>query len=233
MNNRYLDMLAYFGIGSAHPGGASLTKKILSGENILPDDHVLEIGCGTGETTTFLTQTYGCLVTAVDNHPINIEKAGKRLENQMELINIVETDVQSLPFSSNMFDFVLAESVISFTTIDNTLSELFRVLKPNGSLIVNEMTAEKLISESIQKKVSKLYGIEKILSEDEWKERIRGAGFTHIDVIDTPIQLTQTEVTDVDLSNSIPMELYDLWDQHVSLVEQLNTPLGYRVFRCQ
>ena len=36
MSNDYLDLLAYFGIGGAHPGGFALTKSILEDENIQP-----------------------------------------------------------------------------------------------------------------------------------------------------------------------------------------------------
>ena len=34
LSNDYLDLLAYFGIGGAHPGGFALTKSILDAENI-------------------------------------------------------------------------------------------------------------------------------------------------------------------------------------------------------
>ncbi|UOR13504.1 class I SAM-dependent methyltransferase [Halobacillus amylolyticus] len=232
MNNPYLDLLAYFGIGGAHPGGIQLTKDLLSNEKILPNHYVLDIGCGTGQTAEFLTQTYVCRVTAVDNHPIIIEKAKKRLENRTELADVVKGNAQNLPFSENSFDLVLSESVVTFTDIDKTLSELFRVLKRNGHLIMIEMTAESPLSKSLHKEVCNLYGITDVLSEKEWTEKLRKAGFTHVEVISTPSELTQTEITDIALSENIGEELYDLWDEHTSLLEQSNIPLGYRVFRC-
>ncbi|MCR1834683.1 hypothetical protein NSA56_09745 [Oceanobacillus caeni] len=48
MNNRYLDCLALFGVGGAHPGGLPLTKRILSKEEIDEKQSILDAGCGTG-----------------------------------------------------------------------------------------------------------------------------------------------------------------------------------------
>ena len=49
MSNDYLDLLAYFGIGGAHPGGFNLTQSILEAENIQPTEAVLDVGCGRGK----------------------------------------------------------------------------------------------------------------------------------------------------------------------------------------
>ena len=54
MSNSYLDLLAYFGIGGAHPGGFNLTQSLLEDENIQPVDSVLDIGCGTRTDGSFL-----------------------------------------------------------------------------------------------------------------------------------------------------------------------------------
>lgn len=232
MNNPYLDLLAYFGIGGAHPGGIQLTKDLLRNEKILPNHYILDIGCGTGQTAAFLTETYGCKVAAVDNHPIIVEKARKRFKNWMNPVEVVAGNAQNLEFAESSFDFALAESVITFTDIDKTLSELFRVLKRDGHMIMIEMTAEKPLSKSEQKDVCNLYGIKEVLIEEEWKEKLHQAGFTHIEVISTPSELIQTEITDIDFSENMGEELYDLWDKHNSFIEQSTVALGYRVFRC-
>lgn len=48
--NTYIDFLAYYGIGSAHPGGFTLTKQLLAQLPFRHGANVLEIGCGTGKT---------------------------------------------------------------------------------------------------------------------------------------------------------------------------------------
>ena len=89
MHNNYLDLVANFGIGGAHPGGFSLTQSILEDENIQPNDSVLDIGCGTGQTAAFLAQRFQCQVTAVDNHPIMIQKARERFESNDSTITVI------------------------------------------------------------------------------------------------------------------------------------------------
>jgi ubiquinone/menaquinone biosynthesis C-methylase UbiE len=232
MSKNYLDLLAYFGIGGSHPGGFPLTQLILKDENIRSFHSVLDIGCGTGQTADFVLQQYGCDVTAVDNHPVMVQKAKERFEGRDTSVKVMEEDAQKLPFKDHSFDYILAESMITFTDISSTLKELYRLLKPDGQLIMIEMTAEAPLSEEVQKNVFNLYGIKEVLSEEEWKRKLQQSGFTQIDMIHTHSQREQTEITDMNPSKNISVELYDLWEKHASFVKQSSVPLGYRVFRC-
>ncbi|MBL5792479.1 class I SAM-dependent methyltransferase [Bacillus sporothermodurans] len=75
----YQDTLAYYGVGGAHPGGLSLTKQIFHNENITHTTKILDAGCGTGQTSAYLAEMYKCDVTALDIHPVMIEKAKKTI----------------------------------------------------------------------------------------------------------------------------------------------------------
>ncbi|QUW23549.1 methyltransferase domain-containing protein [Sporosarcina sp. Marseille-Q4063] len=233
MRNTYLDLVASFGIGGAHPGGFSLTKSILKDENIQPNDTVLDIGCGTGQTAAFLAQRFQCQVTAVDNHPTMIRKARERFESNDLSITVLEGDAQNIKLMDNSFDLIIAESVISFTTISKTLNELSRVLKSGGRLILIEMAAEQSLSEEVRNKVSSLYGIHEILNEHEWKSKLQQAGFTQIEIIETPSGLIQTDIHDSNQSENINADLYDLWDEHDRFITQNHDVIGFRAFRCQ
>ena len=109
----------------------------------------------------------------------------------------------------NSFDLIIAESVISFTTISKTLNELSRVLKSGGRLILIEMTAEQSLPEEVHTKVSSLYGINEILNEHEWKSKLQQAGFIQIEIIDNSIGFIQTDIHDSNLSENINADLYD------------------------
>ncbi|WP_313893041.1 class I SAM-dependent methyltransferase [Psychrobacillus sp.] len=233
MANAYLDLLAYFGIGGAHPGGFDLTQSILGDENIQRTESVLDIGCGTGQTAAFLAEKFDCQVTAVDNHPIMIEKAKQRFANTNFNVSVVEGDVQRLDFVDNSFDLILAESVIAFTSISKTLNELVRVLKSDGRMIMIEMTAEQTLSEELQEKVCSLYGIQEVLTEVQWKSKLQEAGFTKVHIINTPSELTPSEINDINQSENIHMDLFDLLDKHNHFLRQYGHLTGYRVFRCQ
>ena len=232
MMNNYLDLIAYFGIGGAHPGGFSLTQSILVDEIIQPFESVLDIGCGTGQTAAFLAQKFQCQVTAVDNHPIMLKKAKERFENNDYPVLVIEGDAQNLDLPDNSFDLIIAESVISFTDISITLNELSRVLKSGGRMILIEMAAEQSLSEQLQEKARNLYGINEILNEQEWKLKLQQAGFTQIKIIDTPSELLQTEINDINPSENISMDFFDLWDEHNHFITLNHKFIGFRAFRC-
>jgi hypothetical protein len=84
----------------------------------------------------------------------------------------------------------------------------------------------------VLKKVRNLYGINEVLSEEEWKMKLQQIGFTHIEMINTPSELIQMEITDINPSKNLSDELYDLWENHNSFINQSTFPLGFRVFRC-
>lgn len=232
MSNAYLDLLAYFGIGGAHPGGFSLTKSILENENIQPNDSVLDIGCGTGQTAAFLVERFNCQVTAIDNHPIMVEKAKRRFKKMEAPVKVMEGDVQNLDFVDNSFDLIIAESVIVFTDISRSLKELSRVLKSDGHLIMIEMTAEQHLSVEKQKKACNLYGVNEILDKEEWILRLHQAGLTQVEMISTPSGLIESEINDINPSKNIHMDLYELWEEHNKFMLHNQDFIGYRVFKC-
>lgn len=74
----YLDMLAYFGVSGAHPGGMALTKAVLAKADIDPELPILDAGCGTGQTAAYLGHLL-FPVTALDSDAVMICKAKKDL----------------------------------------------------------------------------------------------------------------------------------------------------------
>ena len=233
MSNAYLDLLAYFGIGGAHPGGFGLTQSILENMNIQPNESVLDIGCGTGQTAAFLAERINCQVTAIDNHPIMVQKAKQRFKKMKSPVKVFEGDIQNLDFVDDSFDLIIAESVIIFTDISQTLKELSRVLKSDGNLIMIEMTAEQYLSEEKQKKACSLYGIKEILDTDEWIVRLQQAGLNQVEILNTPSALIQSEINDINPSEQVNMDLFDLWEEHNEFILHNKDSIGYRAFKCR
>ena len=66
----YIDLLSILGIGGAHPGGIKATDIMLGGESIGPETVILDAGCGTGQTSAYLSSRYGTKVLALDNKAI-------------------------------------------------------------------------------------------------------------------------------------------------------------------
>ncbi|MCC3371531.1 class I SAM-dependent methyltransferase [Cohnella sp. REN36] len=172
----YMDLLSRLGVGSAHPGGFAATRKLLERVGPPAELHILEVGCGTGKTACYLAAN-GYRVTAVDRHPLMLEKARKRAEKEgIAGIEWVPGDVQRLPFDDGTFDVVIAESVTIFTQIDQTLAEYARVLKPQGRLFDRELVRYKRIPEDMVQEMKDFLKLERLLSRDEWLSALRLAG---------------------------------------------------------
>ena len=97
---------------------------------------VLDAGCGRG----FYVHSYSYLPTVEEIHgveinPKYIEVAKKHCTD--ERIKITEGSIYELPYSDNYFDFISCSEVLEHLSDDaKGLSELKRVLKPTGKLVV-------------------------------------------------------------------------------------------------
>ena len=235
--NDYLHFLATFGIGGAHPGGITLTKKILQSERINHTTTILDAGCGTGQTATYLKSKYNCHVVGIDNHPLMVEKAKNRLKPLGIDVDIKKENIEKLSIRDSSFDLILCESVISFTDIKKTLSECLRVLKSDGILLAIEMTSEGNLKEDEKRELQRFYGVSKVQTEDDWKKHFLDAGFKEVTAQkaiafvneDTPIEGHGTEFL---LSSQIDPKYYDVFDQHEWLISHFKEKLGYRIYRC-
>lgn len=91
---------------------------------------VLEIGCGAGNFLRDIKNIYGAECYGIDKFPVRSEKNVG--------IKIMEADAENIPTNSNSFDFIF--SYFTFPYIPDklgALSEAYRVLKPNGTAIID------------------------------------------------------------------------------------------------
>lgn len=232
----YLQFLANVGIGGAHPGGLPLTKAVLANETIEKPAHVLDLGCGTGQTSAFLAKQYGCQVTALDVEKKMLEKAQQRFDREQVAIPLVESSAEQLPFKAPMFDFIIAESVIAFTEAEKALQQCFRALKNGGRLIAIEMTkaAEHSLSAEEEKQIQSFYGVKKIMTEQEWRSKMQDAGFETIFVMDfgeTYSKKGLEEMSELTLTRQFDFRDLCIWVEHQEWMAKLRNRLTYRVYK--
>lgn len=235
LEQTYVDCLARFGVGGAHPGGLRLTKKILSKEAIDHTKFILDAGCGTGQTAAYIAEHYGCQVTSLDYNEMMVEKAMQRFQRLNLPIKVIQGRTEHLPFENASFDIVLSESVIAFTNLFLTITEFKRVLHQNGLLIAIEMVQEKSLSKDELEEITRFYGIPRLLSEDEWYNAFQHAGFKQIHVELGELQFDENDVNNVpdfSISEKINDTLFEILNEHQRLTKKYKEKLGYRIFRC-
>lgn len=102
---------------------------------------VLDLGCGTGNDTLFLTRK-GFDVVACDYSQVAIDNINKHFENvETKLVDIAEI----LPFEDNSFDVVIADLSLHYFDAEKTkdvMRELKRILTSGGSLLARVNSTE-------------------------------------------------------------------------------------------
>lgn len=103
--------------------------------------NILDIATGTGDLAINLVKTGAEEIIGLDISPGMLEVgrrkiARKDMENKVKMI---VGDSEDLPFDANSFDAVtVAFGVRNFEDLEKGLSEIYRVLKPNGTFVVLE-----------------------------------------------------------------------------------------------
>jgi ubiquinone/menaquinone biosynthesis C-methylase UbiE len=99
---------------------------------------VLDLGFGTGRHAIFLAEN------GFDVYGIDVSKTGKEItekkakEKNLKNVHLEIADMHDMPFDDNFFDAIIAIYILEHNTLaglKKTISELDRVLKPNGILI--------------------------------------------------------------------------------------------------
>lgn len=89
---------------------------------------VLDVGCGSGQS---LIAAYPDRVTFGVDIDQNALRLGQTLS---EMTRLVRSRAEALPFNGGQFDLVFARVSLPYTNIAVSLSEIRRVLKPEGRL---------------------------------------------------------------------------------------------------
>jgi SAM-dependent methyltransferase len=108
--------------------------KMLS-KHLGPGVTVLELGCGTGYFTRALARS-GADIVAIDVSPdlLKIARANCSAPNvRYEIQNAYE-----MSYSDAVFDFIVGSSVLHHLEIEAALREIYRVLKPGGTICFTE-----------------------------------------------------------------------------------------------
>ena len=116
-------------------------NNILSIAKKLNPAKALDIATGTADIAIKLGSIPNCQVVGVDisEQMLNIGRKKIRKKNLQKSVSLQNGDAENLNYNDNFFDLItIGFGVRNFQDLEKGLSESFRVLKPNGALIVLE-----------------------------------------------------------------------------------------------
>lgn len=141
---------------------------------------ILDVGCGNGRN--MINNKY--IFYGIDNC-VNFIKI-----SQQKNLNVLLSDMTTIPFIDNYFDSIM--SIASFHHLSNVdrrllcLSELKRVLKPSGSLLLSVWSINQTHNKKLNNKF--VYG-DNIIPWKDNKGNIKGNRYYYIFNIDEIITL--------------------------------------------
>lgn len=135
-------------------------------------ERVLEVGCGFADASKLLTQRFGCRAVAVDNAPWRL--AGAEIAGADDSVQLLAAEHGRLPFADRSFDLVWAAETLGYADdLSKTVSDIARVLRPGGRVILLEWFGSALLS---PRPILELYGASHLWPQRRWRSELTDAG---------------------------------------------------------
>lgn len=115
--------------------------------DLQPGQHVLDLGCGTGEDARAMDHAVapGGRVVGVDGSEAMIAAARQRSPNGESSLEFLHGDAHALAFPDDSFDASRADRIfMHLESPANVVREMMRVTRPGGRVLVYEVDFETL-----------------------------------------------------------------------------------------
>jgi ubiquinone/menaquinone biosynthesis C-methylase UbiE len=120
--------------------------------NLLRSKHmikgrVLDYGCGAGHLLSIMLKEPGGEFFGLDFSPDSIEMTRNKCGNNPKLKELLLVKTLPVSFSDNMFDtitFIETIEHLQNNMLENTLAEIYRILKPGGKVFITTPFDEDL-----------------------------------------------------------------------------------------
>ena len=163
----------------------ALRKMTVNLAQIKQGDSVLEIGCATGSLSLAAKRQVGQegRVFGIDIIPGMIEVSKEKAAQAKMDVSFQVGNIQDIPFPNEYFDEVMCSFMIfhmSEKVRNNGIKEIFRVLKPNGKLLVLDLA---LPPNKVSRSILKLFlGFMLKHNLEELKPIMESSGFSQTEI---------------------------------------------------
>lgn len=137
-----------------------------------PGQSILDAGCGSGRNLKWFYQN-DFLITGIDVDSERIREAKEIYPNASA--NFTVGALAKMPYGNEVFDHILCCAVLHFaknrTHFDKMFTEIYRVLKPNGTLLIRVASnigldgKKPIVQDDISKETSNFYITRQLISE--------------------------------------------------------------------
>ena len=105
-----------------------------------PGDTVMDLGCGAGGISEYISDRTGGRVTGIDISTSGIEVAQARTAAKRDRLNFLIGDLNALDLQPNSFDAAISLDALYWVAdLDRTLDDILASLRPGGQLAVHTL----------------------------------------------------------------------------------------------
>ena len=126
--------------GTMHPGGLRLTSRGARLAGIAHGMRVLDYGCGTGVTASYLSREFSADVSGIDISKTLVEEG----HGMFPELNLIASSDGKIPLAAQGLDAVFAECSLSVIgDIEASLVRCYEALVDGGRLVVSDVYLRK------------------------------------------------------------------------------------------
>jgi 2-polyprenyl-3-methyl-5-hydroxy-6-metoxy-1,4-benzoquinol methylase len=141
---------------------------------------VLDVGCGIGFNAIRLAlRGYPVLAMDVSQHILERAQANVAASNLSHMVTFERGSLSSLPMHDSSFDLVICWDVLMYIPeVQAAVSELCRVVRPDGFLIISEdnMWSLQALMVRIARRILHIAGLDGVRGKDFSPPKISAAG---------------------------------------------------------
>jgi ubiquinone/menaquinone biosynthesis C-methylase UbiE len=140
-------------------------------------ERILDVACGEGALSLKIAE-YGCKVYGIDISEDGLERAKRLAEREGITCEFRGGSAEDLPYPDRYFDKVICSSSLEHFKDDiKALKEMYRVLKPNGSVVLTTDSFNYPVSEELKEMHRKIAYVVNYYTIEKLKEQFEAAGF--------------------------------------------------------
>jgi len=124
------------------PGRDKYTRQAFEMLPKLDKPRILDVGCGPGGPTLELARLSQGQVIGLDIHQPSLDRLMRKIEEAAlsDRVQVMNCSMFEMDFPDKSFDIIWAEGSIFIIGFERGLKAWRRLIKPNGFLVVHEMT---------------------------------------------------------------------------------------------